>query len=302
LSKKGWCGCSRREKELKMFHRAIFGWLAAIGMGHFAAGLCLGQQPAVNPSIATSRDSAPFSLDSYRQRIERMLPKGWSIETKGDELFVAMGEKVLVGHNSANPTHRPDPPAMSVDDHVYLPGKGDPKKMIYIDQPGVAAANSDTPYGPMQPMPYRLFEPTPGQPAPETCSDVWFGHQPYVITLRFRPLVSSEEYRRLIDANRSMTAKIEEIRKQLRSRRLTTKFDDFLPNTPEDKKLIEEFKRLKRSIQPLPRFHDENRTVDIRDSLDKWSSAFFANGRIAKQVESIRSQIERLFVQYPPAD
>lgn len=285
----------------------IMRWvLAATTIGTVVATSCWGEEPARRPVVnaggAEPQESAPSSLDSYRQRIDHFLPKGWSIETKGDELFVAMGEKVLLGRESFNAHVRPDPPAMSVDGRIYLPGKGDPKKTIYIDEPGPPAANSPTPSGPMQPMPYHLFERTPGQPVPKICNDVSYWHERYVITLRFRPLVNTEEYRRLVDADKATKAKIEKLRRELDSRRLTAKFDDFLPNTPEDKKLIEEYQKLKKSVQPLPRFHNENRTVDIRDSLDKWFSAFFANGRIAKQAESIRSQIERMFAQYPPAN
>jgi len=262
-------------------------------------------KPVVNPSGAGTQTSAHSSLDSYRQRIERLLPKGWAIQTGQDKLIVTRREKVLIGRHYVNPHSMPDPPALTIDNKIYLPGKGDPKKTIYIDEPD-PTANGATPNSVMRPMPYHLFEPAPGQTIPETRNDVFYDREQYAITIRFLPLVSMEDYRRLIAANKAADAKIESARKELESRRLQGKFDEFLPKTPDDKKLIKEYEQLKKSIRPLPRFYTKGRTVEIEDTLNRQESQYapppdYADGLIGKQVESIGSQIEKMFSPYPPA-
>jgi hypothetical protein len=263
-----------------------------------------GAEPVANPPAnsgsAKPQASAPSPLDSYRQHIERLLPTGWSIQAERNELIVRRRAKVLVGRNVANPHIPPDPPAICVDHGIYLPGKGDPKKTIYIDE-GFPTENS--PVGAMRPMPYHLFEPAPGRPVPETRNDVYYNHEPYVMTIRFLPLLSKEDYRRLVEADKAMKAKVERMYEELESRRLSGKFDDFLPKTPDDKRLIAEYKQLKESIQPLPQFYNDRYTVDIKDSLDPqslyfYSSPFFANGQIGKEVKATRSQIEKCFSRY----
>jgi hypothetical protein len=263
-----------------------------------------GAEPAANPLAnsgnAKPQASVPFPLDSYRQRIERLLPKGWSIQAERNELIVTRREKVLVGQNHANPHIAPDPPAISVDHGIYLPGKGDPRKTIYSDE-GVPTA--DSPVGAMRPTPYHLFEPAPGRPVPDTRNDVSYDHEPYVITIRFLPLLSKDDYRRLVEADKARKAKVERMYEELESRRLSGKFDDFSPKTPDDKRLIAEYKQLKESIQPLPQFHNDRYTVDIKGSLDPqspyyYSLSFFANGQIGKEVKATRSQIQKCFSRY----
>jgi hypothetical protein len=286
-----------------MRHRTFFArLLAATAIGTVVATSCWGEEPArrpaVNPSITTPQDLAPFSLDSYRQRIEHLLPKGWSIKTGKDELTVAKNEAVLIGHTHANPCGRTDegPWGLSIDGEVYLPGKGDPKKMVYVDEP-----NLDRPEGIPQPKPYHLAEPTANEAAPKARDDVSYRHIEYAVTIRFLPLVSMEEYRRLIDANKATTAKANAIYRQLRSRRVTVKFDDFAPGSPEEKELVDQYEHLKKSIHSLPRFRTVNRTVDISDPLAHWAF-FFANDQVGEQAESVISGIERMFEQYPAAD
>jgi hypothetical protein len=261
--------------------------------------------PAANADGAAPETSAPFSLDTYRHGIERRLPKGWSIQVGRDKLTVTRHEKVLVGRHHVNPHMPPDPPALSIDNKVYVPGKGDPKKTVYIDEPD-PTANGDTPTSVVRPMPYHLFEASPGRAVPETRNDVSYSHEQYVITIRFLLWVSTEDYRRLTAANKATEAKVEEIRKELESRRLTHKFDDFLPRTSDDARLIAQYEQLKKSVRPLPRFYTEGRTVEIEDTLNRQAPHYapppdFADGRVAKEVIATASQIEKMFLPYPPA-
>jgi hypothetical protein len=260
-------------------------------------------EPATKPTASAgsgrSQAAAASSLNSYRQHLERLLPKGWSIQARQNELIVTRREKVLVAWHHPNAHTPPDPPAVSIDGRVYLPGKGNQKKTVYIDE-AVATPNGETPCA-MRTVPYHLFELAPGRPVPDTRNDVSYRHEPYAITIRFLPLLSADDYRRLIDVDKARKAKIDNILKELQSRKLTQKFDEFLPKTDDDRKLIGEYEQLKKSVQPLPRFHTDRYTIEVEDSLaaqSPYSPQYFASRSAGKQAKSIRQQIEKMFSRY----
>jgi hypothetical protein len=250
--------------------------------------------------------AAASPVEAYRKRIEPLMPAGWSIKANSDRLVVSTKASILIGQFLANPPALARSiTAIQVDDKVYLPGKGDPEKTLYIDNPHPPDnyLQTDAP----KTVPYHVFEPGLGQTALETDCGVDYRHVPCAIAIRFAPLVTDKEYRRMVEANKTAMARIDALNHELVARKVTHKFDSFLPDSPEEKKMIAERDRLKKNLRQLPQFHSDKQTVYIEDPLNQTNDPFtpgpldpfYANSETAKPLHLLRRQIEQMFERYP---
>ncbi len=120
----------------------------------------------------------------------------------------------------------------------------------------------------------------------------------FALSFRVVPRVSLEEYNRLSVENKKTNQEIEALYKILESRGLSQKFDSFLADKEEDKKLVDQYDKLRKSLHDLPDFY-------FRDISLKWiyGSADFPlvhmqDENIQKECEEVRDKIVKLFDQY----
>jgi hypothetical protein len=98
--------------------------------------------------------------------------------------------------------------------------------------------------------------------SPPTPASTW----PYVICVRYRPKLSDEEYAKLKKENESQAVKIERLREGLREARITHKFDDYLPDSPEQKKSVAEYRAEQQKIHTLPNYRSDIHALEISDN------------------------------------
>jgi len=120
----------------------------------------------------------------------------------------------------------------------------------------------------------------------------------YEITLRFRPRLTAEKYERLVKENESTGAKLEEMRDRLRAAKITHKFDDWVPSTPEQKKLVEEYRAAQKTMpfHHLPDCYTETHSIDIADSVQ--FPMDFAYADEAKECNRVKAAVHALFKPY----
>ncbi len=116
----------------------------------------------------------------------------------------------------------------------------------------------------------------------------------YVIMLRVGPRVSLEEYRKKKVANAETAKKMIALGKTMRH--IGHKFDSYLPSTPEERKLVEQYEELKKSRHDLPDGYSETHSIWISESTG-WSCAF-ADEAVGKECREVRGTIADLFRSY----
>ena len=119
--------------------------------------------------------------------------------------------------------------------------------------------------------------------------------EPYEITLRFRPRLTAEAYEKLQKENKATAEKLEAMRDGLRAARISHKFDDWLPNTPEQKKLVADYRAAQKALpyHRLPDVYTDTHSIDIEDSVRFPLS--FANAEEAKECWGVKGDIRGLF-------
>jgi hypothetical protein len=136
--------------------------------------------------------------------------------------------------------------------------------------------------------PPRLDDKPPTATATET----------YEITLGFRPLIKSEEYEKLRKENEESGKKLEAMRAELRAAKIAHKFDDWLPDTPEQKKLLAAYRAAQKAMpfHRLPDLYDRTHSIDLEDSIR--FPLTFTSPDDAKECEQVKDSIRRLFSRY----
>lgn len=117
----------------------------------------------------------------------------------------------------------------------------------------------------------------------------------YEITLRFRPRVTAEAYEKLQKENKEIETKLEALRDGLRAARISHKFDDWLPDTPEQKKLVAEYRAAQKAMpyHRLPDVYTDTNSIDIDDSIR--FPLCFADEEEAKECKHLYGTIRFLF-------
>jgi hypothetical protein len=119
--------------------------------------------------------------------------------------------------------------------------------------------------------------------------------EPYEITLRFRPRVTAETYEKLLKENKAITEKLEAMRDGLRKAQITHKFDEWLPNTPEQKKLVADYRAAQKAMpyHRLPDLYTDTNSIDLHDSVR--FPLCFTDVEVAKECETVKQAIRKLF-------
>jgi len=117
----------------------------------------------------------------------------------------------------------------------------------------------------------------------------------YALTLRFGPPITREAYGQLVEENDGVSRDTAAMRDRMRH--IRHKFDSYLPNTPEDRRLVETYDRLRKSLHDLPDCHDEKHSVWMGESV-AWPCAF-ASEKVGHECETIRDKVLARFQTYP---
>ncbi len=119
----------------------------------------------------------------------------------------------------------------------------------------------------------------------------------FEITLRFLRPISPARYRRLRAENEATAKKLEALRENLR-RRVSHKFDDFLPRTDEEKRLVAEYRRAQKTL-PHHRLPDSyTKGCSVRTSTSQSPFAVHASAATKKECDRVRETILGLFHGY----
>jgi len=116
----------------------------------------------------------------------------------------------------------------------------------------------------------------------------------YTLTLRFGPPITRERYRQLSAKNSKISRDMAAMRGKMRH--IHHKFDSYLPNTPEDRRLVETYERLGKSLHDLPDCHDEKHSVWVGESVD-WPCDF-ASEKVRHQCATVRNKVLARFQTY----
>ena len=116
----------------------------------------------------------------------------------------------------------------------------------------------------------------------------------YALTLRFGLLITRGAYEKLVEENVKISKEMAAMRGGMRH--IHHKFDSYLANTPEDKRLVETYGRLKKSLHDLPDCHDDKHSVWVSMSMD-WPCAF-ASEKVGHECKTVRNKVLSRFLRY----
>jgi hypothetical protein len=122
----------------------------------------------------------------------------------------------------------------------------------------------------------------------------------YEIVLWFRPAIGREEYDRLAKVNAEIDTKMEKLRNGMRAAKIAHKFDSWLPDTPEQKKLVTEYRaaQLLMPTHRLPDLYTESYSIEVEDSLGHFMVV--ADPTEAKECAVVMKDLWRQFKAYKP--
>ncbi len=120
----------------------------------------------------------------------------------------------------------------------------------------------------------------------------------YEVRLKFRPRMKAEEYAKLAKENETLGAKLEMMRDGLRNARISHKFDDWLPSTPEQKKLVAEYRDAQKGIHRLPDLHNETHSIDVEDSQGYF--LLFTDTKDRDECAATKKAVLKLFKSHQP--
>jgi hypothetical protein len=146
---------------------------------------------------------------------------------------------------------------------------------------------------PPQPVKLIFMVSRPPGSKPEDCvvSDE------YLVTLRFGPLVSPEDYRRLAAQNATTHKQMDALYEEMEKEHIIHK-SEFWPVTPQHHKLVEDYKKLKASLHKLPAVCGKDFSVWISDSLTgSWLQ--FLRAEDKKMCSDVLDKVRALFTPYP---
>ena len=145
---------------------------------------------------------------------------------------------------------------------------------------------------PLQPIKMIYMVSYPAYTKPEDC----VVPDEYLITLRFGSLVSPEEYQRLAAQNAATCKQMKALYEEMRKADIILK-GEFRPVTPEQHKLVEEYKKLDASLHELPDACGKDFSVWIFDSRTSWLE--FLRAEDGKMCSDVMNKARALFTPYP---
>ncbi len=122
----------------------------------------------------------------------------------------------------------------------------------------------------------------------------------FSIVLKFGPPMTSKQYRRMVEENEETFRKLRAMIKKMRH--ITHKFHQYIASTPEDKKLVETYERLRKSFHRVPDLFSPEHSITLRVSPDSGSGfVAIADKQVQAECAAVRGKIEKLFQKTPTA-
>ena len=120
----------------------------------------------------------------------------------------------------------------------------------------------------------------------------------YEIVLWFRPAMGREEYDRQAAVNARIDMRLEKLRNGMRAAKIAHKFDSWLPDTLEQKKLVAEYRgaQLLMPTHRLPDLYTGTHCIDVEDSLGHFMVV--ADAAEAKECAAVLAAVRGLFKAY----
>jgi len=118
----------------------------------------------------------------------------------------------------------------------------------------------------------------------------------YELSLRFRPRMRHKEYKRLEAVNARTSKRLEALRDNLRH--IPHKFDDYLPSSPEEKRLVQEYRRAEKKLphHRLPDMYSARHSIDLtRQPVTGW---VFVDKKTSQECSKVQGQVIGLFKRY----
>jgi len=117
----------------------------------------------------------------------------------------------------------------------------------------------------------------------------------FEIVLTFRGRVSAEAYERMKRENAETEKKLDAHRDGLRAAQIRHKFDDWLPGTPEQEKLVAAYRKAQKELPAhrLPDVFDDLNSVDVARSLH--FPLVFTTEREARECADVEAAVRGLF-------
>ena len=121
----------------------------------------------------------------------------------------------------------------------------------------------------------------------------------FEVALRFRRRVSQEEYDRWRAENEQSDVKSGEMTQALTRRGINHKFDEFAPSTPEETRLVEQYRRAVAALpyHGLPGFFAEGYSVD-RSSIEMHHAIDFLDEAERDECSAVWNHLGTLFTPY----
>lgn len=120
----------------------------------------------------------------------------------------------------------------------------------------------------------------------------------FALSFRIHPLVTLEEYRRLVGENAKISLEMEKLYEILQGRGMSQKFDSFIPEKEEDKKLVDRYEALRKSIHDLPDFHFRDISLTWIYGSSDFPLIYMTDESVQKECEEVRNTVVKLFQPY----
>ncbi len=120
--------------------------------------------------------------------------------------------------------------------------------------------------------------------------------EPFEIRLRFAPRMGVEERERLRVENDKAAIALRKQEEALSG--ITHKFGEYLPNTPEEKKRVEDYDKARKALRfrELPRFHTDRHSLYARTSPD--FGAGFLDEEVGQECRRVEAKVFALYTAY----
>jgi len=155
-------------------------------------------------------------------------------------------------------------------------------------------------------QPVKVFHHVPNEPARPADFDFKKDRErravaeTFAITVRFRQRVSQELYRDWQKVNAQRAEKLEAWRRKLQEARVGHKFDEYVPTTPEQKRLVAAYRKAQKEIpsKRLPFGYTRTCSIDMQTSLSRGFGHTLINKAEERECKQVHKRIVGLFRAY----
>lgn len=130
---------------------------------------------------------------------------------------------------------------------------------------------------------------------------IWTEAWPYVIVLNFQPPITPAELQRRGEANARREEELIAFRVKLRN--VPRKFDEYLPATSDEKKLVEQYRKAQKKLPyfELPTLFDDDCAVVIKDTLSDPRAEFryVLDPEVKAECDAVHEEVTLMFRRAP---